>query len=129
MNSPFVLISTWKFKEGGYDAYADWFPGLMERIHDGNPRMVAFHSFANLDGSRLMGVQVHPDVASMDRQLEIVADYAEVAINDFLEAPIDLLVAGDGDETRERTRVMATARDLQAFPVHVGGFTRSSAEA
>src|SRR5690606_23451814 len=101
MTAPFVLISTWKVKEGAYRDYEAWFQGLVAHVESGNPRMIAFHTFASEDGSKLMGVQVHPDVASMDLHLRLVAEYAAAAQQAYLDQPLHLLVGGEGDQARE----------------------------
>jgi hypothetical protein len=76
-----------------------------------------------------MGVQLHPDVASMDLHLRLVAEYAATAQQAYLDQPLHLLVGGEGDQAREQIHQMAQSRgDLFGFPVHAGGFTRSSIE-
>lgn len=128
MTAPFILISTWKVKEGAYRDYEAWFQGLVAHVESGNPRMIAFHAFASEDGSKLMGVQVHPDTASMEHHLRLVAEYAAAAQQAYLDQPLHLLVGGEGDQAREQIHGMAQSRgDLMGFPLHSGGFTRSSA--
>jgi hypothetical protein len=51
MTEPVVYVSTWKIKEGKFDAYARFHERLANTVRDLEPRVAAFLAFANDDGT------------------------------------------------------------------------------
>jgi hypothetical protein len=128
MTSPFILVSRYKLKEGQLQNYQGWVEGLSDFVKSREPRMIAFHVYANEEGSEVTGIQVHPDAASMESHMDIVREYIQTAFGDFFESTNLLLACGEGEAARAMMeQITPPNTPLTAMPQHLGGFTRSSA--
>src|SRR4051794_14186438 len=61
MTGPFIFIATNRLKPGAYEAERDRVPGLVEFIKGGEPRLLAFNEYVNVERTEVTVVQVHPD--------------------------------------------------------------------
>jgi len=102
--------------------------GLADFVKSREPRMIAFHVYANDEGTEVTGIQVHPDAESMESHMHIVREYIQTAFGDFFESTNLLLACGEGEAARAMMKQITPPNTpLTAMPQHLGGFTRSSA--
>lgn len=124
MSGPFILVSTWKIKEGKLEELVRFQRGLAEVIEANEPQLIAFNAFINEDETEMTSIQVHPDAASMDFHLQVLRDKlgdAMSAVAEFAE-PKSLEYYGMPPESLQSS---VGARDGSgAKPIHIGGFTR-----
>jgi hypothetical protein len=99
MSSPFIFIATNRLKPGALDRERKRVPGLVEFIAANEPRLIAFNEYVSEGGDGVSVVQVHPDAASMEAHMEILRQQAG--------SGVEVTVNGE----------------------HLGGFTRSAADA
>ena len=132
MAEPIVYVSTWTFKEGKFDDYQRFYAKQLRIIDEAEPQIVAFLTFANEDGTEMTNIQVHPDRASMDKHMGILAEKMGIlaedlsAVYQFME-PVRTEVFGTpGDRAMEMDRQAIDAGVPFTFkPRLIGGFTRS----
>lgn len=60
MKSPFILVSRYKLKQGQLEHHQGWVKGLADFVKSREPRMIAFHVYANDEGTEVTDIQVHP---------------------------------------------------------------------
>jgi len=125
MNSPFILVSQYRLKAGHLEDYRGWVKGLADFVKSREPRMIAFHVYANDEGTEVTGIQVHPDAESMESHMQIVREYIQTAFGDFFESTNLLLACGEGEAARAMMKQITPPNTpLTAMPQHLGGFTR-----
>lgn len=132
MAVPVVYVSTWKIREGRFDDYQRFYTRQLQIIDEAEPQIVAFLAFANEDGTEMTHIHVHPDRASMDKHMGILAEKMGVlaedlsAVYEFME-PVRTEVFGTpGDRAMEMDRQLIDAGVPFSFkPRLIGGFTRS----
>ena len=128
MAAPFILVSTFKVKEGSLEDLQDYFRTITELIQAKEPRFIAFHGFVSEDGTEMTSVQIHPDVASMEFHLQVLRDNWEETFSRYatlLEGiQVDYYGAMPPQAALELSRQAGS--DVGIKPVHVGGFTRAA---
>jgi hypothetical protein len=114
----FIFIATNRLK-----------PGLVEFIEANEPRLIAFNEYADETGDEVTVVQVHPDAASMEAHMQIVAERARAAYAETLDATVRIQVFGlPADAILETLRQQAgSGVEITINGEHLGGFTRSAA--
>ena len=131
MASPFIFIATNRLKPGQLDRERTRVAGLVEFIEANEPRLIAFNEYVSESGDEVTVVQVHPDAASMEAHMEIVRERALQAYAETLEATVRIQVFGEPtDEIFETLRQQAgNGVEISVNGEHLGGFTRSAAQA
>jgi hypothetical protein len=126
MSGPFIFIATNRLKEGKLGAERDRAVDLCAFIEANEPRLLAFNEYASEDGTEVGVVQIHPDAASMEFHMEVVADRAARAYAETLEATTSVEVYGEpSDVVLEMLRRQAgTGVEMTVKRHHLGGFTR-----
>jgi hypothetical protein len=126
VSGPFIFIATNRLKPGALDDERRRVPGLVEFIEANEPRLLAFNEYVNEAGDEVTVVQVHPDAASMEAHLGIVADRAREAYAATVDATVRIQVFGEPTE-----RILSILREQAGGGVevvvnaeHLGGFTR-----
>jgi hypothetical protein len=76
MPGPFIFIATNRLRDGRFDLEQRRVPELSRFIEANEPRLIAFNEYVNEERSEVTVVQVHPDAASMEFHMGIVADRA-----------------------------------------------------
>ncbi len=134
MGEPVIYVSTWRIKEGKFEEYRKFYAELLKVIQESEPRIIAFHQFANEDGTEITSILVHPDTASMDYHMQVLAEKMGLVADDISEVmqflePVRIEVYGNpGDRAMEMDKPMVEAGVPFTFkPRHMDGFTRSSA--
>ena len=128
MSGPFIIISTWGIKEGRLAELKRFQNELTEIVKAKEPQLIAFNAFVNEDGTEMTSIQVHPDAASMDFHLKVLREHlgdAMSAVADFVQ-PKNMEYYGTPPESLQDS-VSVRGGDLITKPIHLGGFTRSTA--
>jgi hypothetical protein len=86
VSGPFIFIATNRLKEGKFEAERNRAAELGSFIEENAPQLLAFNEYADEAGGEVGVVQVHPDAASMEFHMEVVADRAARAYAETLEA-------------------------------------------
>jgi hypothetical protein len=126
VSGPFIFIATNRLKEGKLEAEQSRAADLYAFIETHEPRLLAFNEYANEDGSEVGVVQVHPDGASMELHMEIIAERAARAYAETLEATTSIQVFGEPSHAvLEMLRRQAGAGvPITVKRLHIGGFSR-----
>jgi hypothetical protein len=74
MAEPVIYVSTFKIKEGKFAEYQRFYAELLKAVEESNPRLIALYAFANEEGTEITSVNVHPDTASMDHHMQVLAE-------------------------------------------------------
>jgi hypothetical protein len=123
MSAPFIFIATNRLREGKLAAERDRAADLSSFIEANEPQLLAFNEYLNDDGTEVGVVQIHPDAASMEFHMEVVAEraYAETG-----EATTSIQVYGEPSKAvLEMLRRQAGAGvPMTIRRHHLGGFTR-----
>jgi len=129
MPSPFIFVATNRLKPGRLELERARVPGLVEFIEANEPRLIAFNEYANEAAGEVTVVQVHPDAASMEAHMQIVAERAQAAYSETLDATVRIQVFGPPtDAILELLRAQAgSGVEITVNGEHLGGFTRSAA--
>ena len=127
MSGPFIFIATNKLKEGKLEAERNRAADVGSFIEANEPQLLAFNEYVDEEGSEVGVVQVHPDAASMEFHMDVVAERAARAYAETLEATTSIQVYGEPSETvLEMLRRQAGAGvPMTVKRFHIGGFTRT----
>ena len=98
MQGPLIFIATNRLKPGRLDSERARVPGLVEFVEANEPRLIAFNEYVNEAGDEVSVVQVHPDAASMEAHIAIVAERARAAYAETLDATVRIQVFGQPSE-------------------------------
>src|SRR6185295_15799575 len=108
MPGPFIFIASNRLKEGKLEDERTRVPELCDFIEANEPRLIAFHEYASEDGTEVGVVQIHPDAASMEFHMKVVAERAARAYAETLEATTSIQVYGaPSDAVLEMLRLQA----------------------
>ncbi len=134
MSKPLIFISTWKIREGRLEDYKQFAKELIEHIKAKEPQLIAFNMYFNEDETEMTSIQVHPDAASMDFHLQVLAkvigedmiQWIERA--DFLEPKHIEIYGTPSAKLLEADQPFVDAGIPQVVkPICFAGFTRSTA--
>ena len=128
MSQPFIFVGTHKIKEGKLEELKKHMQELVEVVETNEPRLIAFNLYLDEEGSKLSGVQVHPDAASMEFHMKVVGEHIRGAY-DYLEETESIEVFGQpSDALTEMLRQAAPpGTPMRVMPIHEAGFTRTNA--
>ena len=126
MCAPFIFIATNRLREGKLAAERDRAAELGSFIEKNEPQLLAFNEYVNEDGTEVGVVQIHPDAASMEFHMGVIAERAASAYAQTLEATTSIQVYGEPSEAvLEMLRRQAGAGvPMTVKRHHLGGFTR-----
>jgi hypothetical protein len=127
VSAPFIFIATNRLREGKLSAEWDRAADLSSFIEANEPQLLAFNEYVNEDGTEVGVVQIHPDAASMEFHMKVVAERAARAYAQTLEATTSIQVYGEPSEAvLEMLRTQAGAGvPMTVRRRHLGGFTRT----
>ena len=128
MPGPLIFIATNRLKPGRLDSERARVPGLVAFIEANEPRLIAFNEYVNEAGDEVTVVQVHPDAASMEAHIGLVAERARAAYAETLEATLRIQVFGPPSEEMLAAlrRQASEGVEITLHTEHLGGFTRGS---
>ena len=126
MSGPFIFIATNRLKPGKFEVEKERVPGLCDFIETREPQLIAFNEYATEDGTEVGVVQIHPDAASMELHMEVVAERAAQAYAETLEATTSIQVYGEPSEAvlKMLQRQAGAGVPLTVKRHHLGGFIR-----
>lgn len=134
MIKPLIFVSTWKIKEGRLEDSKQFAKEFMEHVKTREPQLIAFNMYFNEDETEMTSIQVHPDAASMDFHLQVLAkvigeDMIEwIDRADFLEPKHIEIYGTPSAKLLEADQPFVDAGIPQSVkPLHFAGFTRSTA--
>jgi hypothetical protein len=130
MSEPFIFIGTHRLKAGKLEAARDMNRWLSELVESNEPRVIAFNTYANDEGTEISVIQVHPDADSMLFHMELLRQHITGAYEE--EGPLaettSVQLYGDPGETvLEMIKQFNPGVPLTVMPHGLGGFTRSAA--
>lgn len=126
MPGPFIFIATNRLREGKLAAERERARELSSFIKANEPQLLAFNEYANEEGTEVGVVQMHPDAASMELHMEVVAERAASAYAETLEATTSIEVYGEpSDAVLEMlSRQAGAGVPMMVKRHHVAGFSR-----
>ena len=95
ISAPFIFIATNKLREGKLAAERDRAADLASFIEANEPQVLAFNEYVNDDGTEVGVVQIHPNAASMEFHMDVVAERAARAYAETLEGTTSIQVYGE----------------------------------
>jgi hypothetical protein len=128
MPAPLIFIATNRLRPGMLAAERERAIELVAFIEAREPQLLAFNEYASEDGAEVSVVQVHPNSASFELHMEVVAERAARAYAETLEATTAIQIYG---EPSPAILEMLRRRAGAGVPVavigrHVAGFTRTA---
>jgi hypothetical protein len=126
LSGPFIFIATNRLKPGKLADERDRVPGLVDFVHENEPRVIAFNEYVNEEGTEVAVVQIHPDADSMAFHLEVIAERAAAAYAETVAATTSIQVFGTPSNAvlEVLDRQAGAGVPLTVKPLHLGGFTR-----
>jgi hypothetical protein len=120
----FIFVATNRVRPGRLADERRRVPGWVEFIERHEPRLIAFHEFLSADGTEVEYVQIHPDAASFEHHLEVVAS-ADESYRSTLEATTAIRIYGSVTEQILAALRKSAGADvpIKVMPTHLGGFT------
>lgn len=127
MSGPFIYINTWSLKDGKREQAKTFLHQLVELVEKNEPRLIAFNVYFDEVGKTIGVVQVHPDAASMETHMKVIADHLSNAF-DYLDTSLSEQVYGTpSDALATMLRAYADPNASTTFlPLHEAGFTRTT---
>jgi hypothetical protein len=134
MYKPLIFVSTWKIREGRLEDYKQFAKELIVHVKAKEPQLIAFNMYFNEDETEMTSIQVHPDAASMDFHIQVLAkvigenmvEWIDRA--DFLEPKHIEIYGSPSAKLLEADQPLVDAGiPCSVKPLHFAGFTRSTA--
>jgi len=126
MAGPLIFIATNRLKAGALNAERGRVPELVSFVEREEPQVIGFNEYVNDAGDEVTVVQIHPDAASFEKHMDVIADHARRAYEETLDRTVRVQVFGDVPES-----ILAGLRDQAGAGVeivvnseHLGGFLR-----
>jgi quinol monooxygenase YgiN len=126
MSGPLIYVGTYTIKPGNEEDARRRLAELVDFVETNEPRMIAFNTYLDRDGSTVAIVQVHPDSASMEFHMQVNAKHFATAF-DWL----DTSMSGQYFGPISDALAAELAKWDEAFahlPVHAAGFTRTTVQ-
>lgn len=126
MSGPFIFIATNRLREGKFDSERERAAELSSFIAANEPQLLAFNEYANEEGAEVGVVQMHPDAASMELHMQVVAERAARAYAETLESTTSIEVFGEPSEAvlKMLRRQAGVGVPMTVKRHHIGGFSR-----
>ena len=130
MSVPLILISKFKVKEGKANDLKAYYKRLVQLVAENEPQFIAFHGFMNEDETEMTSVQVHADVTSMDFHMQVINDnWDEISqFSDMVDAVSTAYYGEAPQSALSLSEDILSERNIILQPLHLDGFTRSSAK-
>jgi hypothetical protein len=127
MSGPFIYVSTWTIKDGRLEETKKFLAEHANLVETNEPRLISFNLYLD-EATRTVGVvQVHPDSASMELHMQLIAEHLSGAF-DYLDTTVGEQYYGTKSE--HLTELLAPWEEpsvpVTNLPTHLAGFTRTS---
>ena len=126
MAGPLIFIATNRLKPDALDAERSRVPELVSFVEREEPQVIGFNEYVSDAGDEVTVVQIHPDAASIEKHIGVVADHARRAYEETLDRTVRIQVFGELPES-----IVASLREQASAGVeivfnseHLGGFLR-----
>jgi len=128
VSTPFVYVGTWTIKPGKQEEARKSLSDHATFIKENEPRMIAFHVYFDEEGNKASVVQVHPDSASMELHMQLIAEHMGGAF-EIIDTILSEQYYGSMSDALSETLAKYESPEVVVtkMPVHTAGFTRSSA--
>lgn len=128
MSEPLIVISTLRVKEGKLEALKRYYKKILGLVEANEPQLIAFHGFLNENGTEMTSIQVHPDTASMDFHMQVLRDNWDESFSEYGQILEAIRVDYYGTAPKSALEMdLGGDRPVSQKPLHIAGFTRSSA--
>jgi hypothetical protein len=124
MPTPFVFVTTHRIKPGGREQFAALHREYVRFVEEHEPRLLGHFTYLTQDGTEVSLLQLHPDAASADQHLEVVAPRLAV-VGDIVENTAIEVYGDPGPRVRaalDRNRDAGVA--VRITNQVLGGFSR-----
>lgn len=122
MSGPFIVVTKSRVKPGKAEESSAWLKRFCDLVKEREPRILAFHTYADEEGQLSATVQVHPDAESMEFHFQAMGDELK-GMYEYLDEVVSVELFGTPSETV--LRAVSRYQDiLSVMPVHTGGITR-----
>ncbi len=130
MQGPLIFIATNRLKPGRLESERARVPSLVEFVEANEPRVIAFNEYVNEAGDEVSVVQIHPDAASMEAHIAVIAERARAAYAETLDATVRIQVFGQpsAEMLAALKEQAGEGVEIALHTEHLGGFTRASNE-
>jgi hypothetical protein len=127
MGAPFIYTGTYAVRDGRFGDARKRLTEHTDFIEANEPRLVAFHVFADEDAGTVSIVQVHRDPESMEFHMKLSAEHIQSALNDYLGETVGThLYGGEGSGIVDDIRHYDPG--VEIVTEHLAGFTRTNAD-
>jgi len=128
MNEPFVYVGTWTIKPGKSEEAKRFLADHAAFIEKSEPRLIAFQVYFDEEGKTASVVQVHPDSASMELHMQVIAEHMGLAF-EIIDTILSEQYYGSMSESLAKTLAQfdSPGTNVTKMPVYEAGFTRASA--
>lgn len=137
MSGPLIFVTTATIKPGRLADYKQFATKLVASFKAREPQLIAMHIFLNEQGTEMTSIHIHPNAASMDLHRKVLeqvlgedmsdwvtrADFLQIKHIEIYGAPSTAVLDAD------QKWVDSGAIRREVKPVHVTGFTRTTASA
>jgi hypothetical protein len=124
MAQPFILVASSPVRPDRLGEIQDRCESVAALVESNEPQMLAFHFYFDEVGDRLGIIQVHPDAASMERHMAVIAEHLATAPDWFDVEGGEQHWFGTPPDVLTRYAV-EHGETVDAFAAHLAGFTRS----
>ena len=124
MAEPLIFINTYRVRPGKLEDYRKAAPDWFAWNEAGHPRLLHHEVYVDDDGE-VTNVQIHPDVASMEEQMQLIGD-VHAKWQEYIDwATMRVVVCGaPSDAVREGLGRIAGAGVPVTIKARVDGFSR-----
>jgi len=128
MSQPFAYIGTWTIKPGKEEEAKKFLSDHVAFIEANEPRLIAFHAYFNEEGNTASVVQVHPDSASMETHMQVLAEHMGAAF-EIIDTILSEQYYGPMSESLSQTLAQWETPGVKVtkMPLYEAGFTRTNA--
>jgi hypothetical protein len=124
MSGPFIFVGTYSVKSGKLEEAKKRCREVADLVETNEPRLIAFNLYVDEPGNKVSVVQVHPDAASMDFHLTVIAEHLATAW-DWIDKTESQQAYGTPPAALT-AMVREYSEPLTVLPIHEAGFTRAS---
>jgi len=126
MSEPLVFVGTYSIKEGKLEETKKNLQEVTDLVEANEPRLISFNFYLDEEGGKATCVQVHPDAASMQFHMSVIAEHLQNTF-EYLDKTESLELYGSApDELVAGLAEYVEPGALRVMPAHEVGFTRAA---
>ncbi len=93
--APIIFVATNRLKPGALEIERRRVPELVDFVEREEPQVIGFNEYLSEAGDEVTVVQIHPDAASLEKHIGVVADHARRAYEETLDGTVRIQVFGE----------------------------------